>query len=127
MKRKKFVPEKTRIEESSQKSEINQNSETMSIKDGCKARMFGFMWRGLSNNRSTPYRMLDVYQIKKRFFQNLHPFFDFKLEKVLNEREQALVNAILEIYSLEDNKNILNENLDIFVGILAKANAWFEC
>ena len=105
---------------------IDQTSE-MSVRDECKARMFGFMWRGLSNNRSTPYRMLDVYQIKKRFFQNLYSFFDFKLEAILSDREQALVSAILEIDGLEESKNILNENLDVFVGILAKANAWFEC
>ena len=107
-------------------SRIDQTSE-MSVRDECKARMFGFMWRGLSNDRSTPYRMLDAYQIKKRFFQNLHSFFDFKLETILNDREQALVSAILETDGLEECKNILNENLDVFVGILAKANAWFEC
>ncbi len=107
-------------------SRIDQTSE-MSVRDECKARMFGFMWRGLSNDRSTPYRMLDAYQIKKRFFQNLHSFFDFKLETILNDREQALVSAILETDGLEECKNILNENLDVFVGILAKANAWFKC
>ena len=70
--------------------------------------------------------MLDVYQIKKRFFQNLHSFFNFKLEIMLSEGEQALVGAILETNNLSECRDILNENLYIFVGILTKANVWFE-
>ena len=101
-------------------------STQISVRDECKVRMFDFMWRSFSNDRSIPYRILDVYQIKKRFFDNLHSFFDFKLEAILNNREQMLVSAILDSYNLEESRIILNENLDIFVNILSKANDWLE-
>ena len=104
---------------------VDQTTQT-SVRDECKARIFEFMWRGLSNKGSTPYGMLDVYRIKKRFFQNLHSFFNFKLEIMLSEGEQALVGAILETNNLGECRDILNENLDIFVDILTKANVWFE-
>lgn len=118
-----------KIEENRQKDVLPlfATEQSTSVRDECKARMFGFMWRGLSNDRSNPYRMLDVYQIKKRFFRNLHSFFDFKMEAILDDKEQTLVSAILETDNLGESKDILNENLDIFVGILNKANAWLEC
>ena len=87
-----------------------------SLRNECKERVFDFMWRGI----------LDVYQIKKRFFQNLHSFFQFKLEEILNSREQLLVGAMLDSNSLEESRVILNEHLDIFISILSKAQNWVE-
>ena len=96
-----------------------------SLRDECKERVFDFMWRGVTCH-SIPYGILDVYQIKKRFFENLHSFFQFKLEEILNDREQLLVSAMLNSDSLEECRYILNGSLDIFVTILSKAHNWAE-
>ena len=96
-----------------------------SLRNECKERVFDFMWRGVTC-QSIPYGILDVYQIKKRLFQNLHSFFQFKLEEILNSREQLLVGAILDSNSLEESRVILNEHLDIFISILSKAQNWVE-
>ena len=96
-----------------------------SLRNECKERVFDFMWRGVTC-QSIPYGILDVYQIKKRFFQNLHSFFQFKLEEILNSREQLLVGAMLDSNSLEESRVILNEHLDIFISILSKAQNWVE-
>ena len=96
-----------------------------SLRDECKERVFDFMWRGVAC-QSIPYGILDVYQIKKRLFQNLHSFFQFKLEEILNSREQLLVGAMLDSNSLEESRVILNEHLDIFISILSKAQNWVE-
>ena len=96
-----------------------------SLRNECKERVFDFMWRGVTC-QSIPYGILDVYQIKKRFFQNLHSFFQFKLEEILNSREQLLVGAMLDSNSLEESRVILNGHLDIFISILSKAQNWVE-
>ena len=96
-----------------------------SLRNECKERVFDFMWRGVTC-QSIPYGILDVYQIKKRLFQNLHSFFQFKLEEILNSREQLLVGAMLDSNSLEESRVILNEHLDIFISILSKAQNWVE-
>ena len=96
-----------------------------SLRNECKERVFDFMWRGVTY-QSIPYGMLDVYQIKKRLFQNLHSFFQFKLEEILNSREQLLVDAMLDSNSLEESRVILNGHLDIFISILSKAQNWVE-
>ena len=96
-----------------------------SLRNECKERVFDFMWRGVTC-QYIPYGILDVYQIKKRFFQNLHSFFQFKLEEILNSREQLLVGAMLDSNSLEESRVILNEHLDIFISILSKAQNWVE-
>ena len=96
-----------------------------SLRNECKKRVFDFMWRGVTC-QSIPYGILDVYQIKKRLFQNLHSFFQFKLEEILNSREQLLVGAMLDSNSLEESRVILNEHLDIFISILSKAQNWVE-
>ena len=96
-----------------------------SLRNECKERVFDFMWRGVTC-QSIPYGILDVYQIKKRFFQNLHSFFKFKLEEILNSREQLLVDAMLDSNSLEESRVILNGHLDIFISILSKAQNWVE-
>ena len=96
-----------------------------SLRNECKERVFDFMWRGVTY-QSIPYGILDVYQIKKRLFQNLHSFFQFKLEEILNSREQLLVDAMLDSNSLEESRVILNGHLDIFISILSKAQNWVE-
>ena len=96
-----------------------------SLRNECKERVFDFMWRGVTC-QSIPYGILDVYQIKKRFFQNLHSFFQFKLEEILNSREQLLVGAMLDSNSLEESRVILNGHLDIFISILSKAQNWVD-
>ena len=96
-----------------------------SLRNECKERVLDFMWRGVTC-QSIPYGILDVYQIKKRFFQNLHSFFQFKLEEILNSREQLLVGAMLDSNSLEESRVILNGHLDIFISILSKAQNWVE-
>ena len=96
-----------------------------SLRNECKERVFDFMWRGVTY-QSIPYGILDVYQIKKRLFQNLHSFFQFKLEEILNSREQLLVGAMLDSNSLEESRVILNGHLDIFISILSKAQNWVE-
>ena len=96
-----------------------------SLRNECKERVFDFMWRGVTC-QSIPYGILDVYQIKKRLFQNLHSFFQFKLEEILNSREQLLVGAMLDSNSLEESRVILNGHLDIFISILSKAQNWVE-
>ena len=96
-----------------------------SLRNECKERVFDFMWRGVTC-QSIPYGILDVYQIKKRFFQNLHSFFQFKLEEILNSREQLLVGAMLDSNSLEESRVILNGHLGIFISILSKAQNWVE-
>ena len=96
-----------------------------SLRNEYKERVFDFMWRGVTC-QSIPYGILDVYQIKKRLFQNLHSFFQFKLEEILNSREQLLVGAMLDSNSLEESRVILNEHLDIFISILSKAQNWVE-
>ena len=96
-----------------------------SLSNECKQRVFDFMWRGVTC-QSIPYGILDVYQIKKRFFQNLHSFFQFKLEEILNTREQLLVGAMLDSNSLEESRVILNGHLDIFISILSKAQNWVD-
>ena len=96
-----------------------------SLRNDCKERVFDFMWRGVTY-QSIPYGILDVYQIKKRLFQNLHSFFQFKLEEILNSREQLLVGAMLDSNSLEESRVILNGHLDIFISILSKAQNWVE-
>ena len=96
-----------------------------SLLNECKERVFDFMWRGVTY-QSIPYGILDVYQIKKRLFQNLHSFFQFKLEEILNSREQLLVGAMLDSNSLEESRVILNGHLDIFISILSKAQNWVE-
>ena len=101
-------------------------STQISVRDECKARMFDFMWKDFSNDRSIPYKILDVYQIKKRFFDKLHEYFDFKLDTVLNSKELMMVNAMMDSYNLEESRIILNENLNIFADILSKANDWLE-
>ena len=96
-----------------------------SLRNECKERGFDFMWRRVTC-QSIPYGILDVYQIKKRFFQNLHSFFQFKLEEILNSREQLLVGAMLDSNSLEESRVILNGHLGIFISILSKAQNWVE-
>ena len=96
-----------------------------SLRNECKERVFDFMWRGVTC-QSIPYGILDVYQIKKRLFQNLHSFFQFKLEEILNSREQLLVGAMLDSNSLEESRVIHNGHLDIFISILSKAQNWVE-
>ena len=96
-----------------------------SLRNECKERVLDFMWRGVTC-QSIPYGILDVYQIKKRLFQNLHSFFQFKLEEILNSREQLLVGAMLDSNSLEESRVILNGHLDIFISILSKAQNWVE-
>ena len=96
-----------------------------SLRNECKERVFDFMWRGVTY-QSIPYGILDVYQIKKRLFQNLHSFFQFKLEEILNSREQLLVDAMLDSNSLEESRVNLNGHLDIFISILSKAQNWVE-
>ena len=96
-----------------------------SLRNECKERVFDFMWRGVTY-QSIPYGILDVYQIKKRLFQNLHSFFQFKLDEILNSREQLLVGAMLNSNSLEESRVILNGHLDIFISILSKAQNWVE-
>ena len=96
-----------------------------SLRNECKERVFDFMWRGVTC-QSIPYGILDVYQIKKRLFQNLHSFFQFKLDEILNSREQLLVGAMLDSNSLEESRVILNGHLDIFISILSKAQNWVE-
>ena len=96
-----------------------------SLRNECKERVFDFMWRGVTY-QSIPYGILDVYQIKKRLFQNRHSFFQFKLEEILNSREQLLVDAMLDSNSLEESRVILNGHLDIFISILSKAQNWVE-
>ena len=96
-----------------------------SLRNECKERVFDFMWRGVTC-QSIPYGILDVYQIKKRLFQNLHSFFQFKLEEILNSREQLLVGAMLDSNPLEESRVILNGHLDIFISILSKAQNWVE-
>ena len=102
-------------------SSINDHSETNNEtkdhdKNGCK--VYGL--KRLSS--AVPYSMLDVYQIKKNFFQPLHSFFT--LEEVLTEKEQALVSAVLDAENLEESRNIVNEDLDIFMNILTKSFTW---
>ena len=96
-----------------------------SLRNECKERVFDLMWRGVTY-QSIPYGILDVYQIKKRLFQNLHLFFQFKLEEILNSREQLLVGAMLDSNSLEESRVILNGHLGIFISILSKAQNWVE-
>ena len=96
----------------------------LSLRENFKAKMFESMWGCIKNETSFPYSLLDAYLIKNKFFRDINEFFDFKLKTILNEREQALVNAMWEIESLEESKNILNENLDILVGIFTKTS---EC
>ena len=83
-----------------------------SLRNECKERVFDFMWRGVTC-QSIPYGILDVYQIKKRLFQNLHSFFQFKLEEILNSREQLLVGAMLDSNSLEESRAKLKIGLRI--------------
>ena len=96
----------------------------LSLRENFKAKMFKSMWGCLRYDTSFPYSLLDVYLIKNKFFRDINEFFDFKLKTILNEREQALVNAMCEIESLEEIKIILNENFDILVEILVKTTEW---
>ena len=96
----------------------------LSLRENFKAKMFKSMWECLRYDTSFPYSLLDVYLIKNKFFRDINEFFDFKLKTILNEREQALVNAMCEIESLEEIKIILNENFDILVEILVKTTEW---
>ena len=95
-----------------------------SLRENFKAKMYKSMWDCLRYDTSFPYSLLDVYLIKNKFFRDINEFFDFKLKTILNEREQALVNAMCEIESLEESKIILNENFDILVEILVKITEW---
>ena len=73
---------------------------------------------------TTNFTLLDIYHIKKKFFQNLDAYFDFEMEKVLDAEERLLVNAILDISDLYDLNDILKENMDILNGIIVKAEAY---
>ena len=119
------IPNIVKSDQRGDLQDVRDKGVQTSLRNECKERVFDFMWRGVTC-QSIPYGILDVYQIKKRFFQNLHSFFQFKLEEILNSREQLLVGAMLDSNSLEESRVILNGHLDIFVSILSKAQNWVE-